>query len=89
MMPNHQLAGVAAGRTPEFIEMMQVGVNHNSGSVGSDLPRDPAAHSTGDAALYWLGCPGATFGLCAGSGYGRGAAGRAKSMGGQIANHRR
>jgi hypothetical protein len=32
-MPPNKLAGVAAGRTPEFIEMMQVGVCHNSGSV--------------------------------------------------------
>ena len=28
-----QLAGVGAGRTPEFIEMMQVGVSRNSGSA--------------------------------------------------------
>jgi hypothetical protein len=30
-MPN--FAGVVAGWTPEFIEMMQVGANHKSGSA--------------------------------------------------------
>ena len=32
MSPNH-LAGVAAGWTPEFIEMMQVGASCKSGSA--------------------------------------------------------
>ena len=32
MTPNH-LAGVGAGRSPEFIEMMQVGLSHKSGSA--------------------------------------------------------
>jgi len=32
MLPN-QLAGVAAGRTPLFIEMMQVGLSRCSGSA--------------------------------------------------------
>jgi hypothetical protein len=32
MLPN-PLAGVGAGRTPEFIEMMQVGFGHKSGST--------------------------------------------------------
>jgi hypothetical protein len=31
-MPN-QFARTAAGRPPEFIEMMQVGVGHKSGSA--------------------------------------------------------
>ena len=30
---SNYLAGVGAGRKPEFIEMMQVGVSHNSGSA--------------------------------------------------------
>ena len=32
LLPN-KLAGVGAGRTPEFIEMMQVGASRGSGSV--------------------------------------------------------
>jgi len=32
LLPNH-IAGVGAGRTPEFIEMKQVGMSHKSGSA--------------------------------------------------------
>ncbi len=32
MLPNH-IAGVGAGRTPQFIEVMQVGPKHKSGSA--------------------------------------------------------
>lgn len=32
MWPN-PIAGVAAGRMPEFVEMIQVGPSHSSGSV--------------------------------------------------------
>lgn len=30
-LPSKLIAGVVAGRTPEFIEMMQVGLGHKSG----------------------------------------------------------
>ena len=32
MQANH-IAGVVAKQTPEFIEMMQIGANHESGSA--------------------------------------------------------
>ena len=63
--PSNHLAGVGAGRAPDFIEMMQVGVSLKSGSarlVGrlghsiplyENTPIDYLIRSSEYRSLYW------------------------------------